>query len=44
MATKRLSGKSPANKKNCKKAGSLTQKRSSVGGKVLRKCRTKKGK
>jgi hypothetical protein len=42
--SKRLTKKSGASKKNCRKAGSLTKKGSSVGGKVLRKCRTKKSK
>jgi len=41
---KRLTKKSGASKKNCRKAGSLTRKKSSIGGKVLRKCRTKKAK
>lgn len=40
--SKRITKKSGASKKNCRKAGSLTRKRSSIGGSVLRKCRTKK--
>ena len=41
---KRLSKASGASKKNCRKAGSLTRKKSSIGGSVLRKCRTNKAK